>query len=80
MNIEEPSIAGSFVRYRDRITHVHICDTNRQAPGQGHLDFVEILDTLDALGYEGYLSAELDVPDQAQAAEKTAQYVHALLR
>jgi len=80
MNIEEPSIAGSFIRYRDRITHVHICDTNRQAPGQGHLDFVEILDTLEALGYGGYLSAELDVPDQAQAAERTARYIQALLR
>ncbi len=80
MVIEEPSLAGSFIRYCDHITHVHICDTNRQAPGQGHLDFVEILDTLDALGYEGYLSAELDVSDQALAAERTAQYIHALLR
>lgn len=79
MNIEEQSVMGSLVRYRNRITHIHICDTNRKAPGQGHLDFVEIIDTLHALGYEGYLSAELDVPDQGKAAELTANYIHSLL-
>ncbi len=79
MNIEEQSVMGSLVRYQDRITHIHICDTNRRAPGQGHLDVVEIIDTLHALGYEGYLSAELDVPDQGKAAELTANYIHSLL-
>ena len=37
MNIEERSLAGSLIRNRDWITHIHVCDTNRRAPGQGHL-------------------------------------------
>jgi 5-keto-L-gluconate epimerase len=80
MNIEERSLAGSFITYRDWITHVHVCDTNRLAPGQGHLDFVEIVGALDALGYEGYLSAELDTPEQERAAELTAAHLRPLMR
>lgn len=79
MNIEERSLAGSFITYKDWITHIHVCDTNRQAPGQGHLDFAEIVDTLHALDYEGYLSAELDVADQGNAAELTANYLCPLI-
>ena len=79
MNIEERSLAGTFITYRDRITHVHVCDTNRLAPGQGHLDFSEIVGTLDALGYEGYLSAELDTPDQELAAGLTAAHLRPLM-
>jgi sugar phosphate isomerase/epimerase len=78
MNIEERSLAGCFITYKDWITHIHICDTNRKAPGQGHLDFAEIVDTLHALGYQGYLSAELDISDQEEAAEHTASYLKSL--
>jgi sugar phosphate isomerase/epimerase len=79
MNMEETSLCGSLIRYRDHVSHVHVCDTNRQAPGLGHLDFVEIVDTLAALGYEGYLSAELATPDQRRAAEITAAVLKPLL-
>jgi 5-keto-L-gluconate epimerase len=79
MNIEEPSLSGSLIRYGDYVSHVHVCDTNRQAPGLGHFDFVEIVDTLAALGYEGYLSAELASSDQRRAAEITAARLKPLL-
>jgi 5-keto-L-gluconate epimerase len=79
MNIEESSLCGSLIRYRDYVSHVHVCDTNRQAPGLGHLDFVEIVDTLAALGYEGYLSAELATLDQRRAAEITSAVLRPLL-
>lgn len=79
MNIEEASLSGSLIRYRDYVSHVHVCDTNRQAPGLGHFDFVEIVDTLAALGYEGHLAAELATPDQRRAAEITAACLKPLL-
>jgi 5-keto-L-gluconate epimerase len=79
MNIEETSLSGSLIRCRDYVSHVHVCDTNRQAPGLGHFDFVEIVDTLAALGYEGYLSAELATADQRRAAEVTAGCLKPLL-
>ena len=79
MNIEEGSFAGSFITYMPWITHIHVCDTNREAPGQGHLDFTEIVGALRALGYAGYLSAELDASDQERAAELTANHLLPLL-
>jgi len=58
MNIEDVSIAGSLRRAGRRLFHVHVADSNRWAPGTGHLDFAEILRTLYAMRYKGYVSVE----------------------
>jgi len=72
MNIEETSIYGSIVKAKNYITHVHFADSNRWAPGYGHLDFLKIVETLKEIKYQGYLSAEiLPLPDQDSAAEMT---------
>jgi sugar phosphate isomerase/epimerase len=64
MNIEDPSIPGSLRRAGRAIFHVHVADSNRWAPGRGHLDFGEILGTLQAMRYPGYVSVEcLPRPD-----------------
>jgi len=39
MNIEEISIYDSIIQAKDYITHVHFADSNRSAPGCGHIDF-----------------------------------------
>jgi sugar phosphate isomerase/epimerase len=72
MNIEEASIYDSIVRAKNYITHVHFADSNRWAPGYGHLDFQKIVETLKEINYQGYVSAEiLPLPDQNSAAEMT---------
>lgn len=38
--------------------HIRAVDSNTQAPGMGHLDFVSILRTLKEMGYNRYLSIE----------------------
>jgi len=43
MNIEEISIYDSIIKAKDYITHVHFADSNRWAPGSGHLDFAKIV-------------------------------------
>jgi sugar phosphate isomerase/epimerase len=58
MNIEDVSITGSLRRSGRRLFHVHVSDSNRWAPGTGHLDFGEILRTLQAMRYKGYVSVE----------------------
>ncbi len=74
MNIEEPSIADSIRRAGKRIRHVHAADSNRWAPGFGHLDFGEVVRTLEILGYDGFLSAEiLPYPDPDAAARMVAR-------
>ncbi|GAB4112241.1 MAG: 5-keto-L-gluconate epimerase [Candidatus Caldatribacteriota bacterium] len=72
MNIEEVSIYDSLIQAKDYITHIHFADSNRWAPGFGHLDFSKIVQTLKKIGYQGYVSAEiLPLPDQVSAARMT---------
>ncbi|MBK8047881.1 MAG: sugar phosphate isomerase/epimerase [Anaerolineales bacterium] len=77
-NIEEPSLQESFRRAieRDRLFHVHIGDSNRLAPGLGHINFATITQVLCDTGYTGYLSAELlPQPDPDTAAALTIRHM-----
>jgi len=74
MNIEEVSINDSIIQAKDYITHVHFADSNRWAPGCGHLDFTRIVQTLKKISYQGYVSAEiLPFPDPDSCARLTAE-------
>lgn len=82
VNIEESSLTTPFrqTMKAGRLWHVHLGDSNRLAPGQGHLDFASIVATLQESGYQGYLSAELLArPDPDTAAETTINYMRKLL-
>ncbi|MFQ6014638.1 MAG: 5-keto-L-gluconate epimerase [Anaerolineae bacterium] len=69
MNIEEPSIEESLRAAGDRLFHIHTADSNRWAPGYGHIDFTTVVATLRGMGYKGWLSAEiLPLPDPKTAA------------
>jgi len=79
MNIEEISIYDSIIQAKDYITHVHFADSNRWAPGCGHLDFAKIIQTLKKIGYQGYVSAEiLPLPDPDSSARITAETLNKL--
>ena len=72
MNIEEPSIADSLRTAGDAVGHVHFADSNRRAVGMGHIPYGPIVQALQQIKYEGYLSAEvLPLPDGNAAAEQT---------
>ena len=62
MNIEERSLPESIRQTGELLNHVHLSDSNRLAPGWGHIDFGEILRTLQEIGYGGYLAFELILP------------------
>ena len=80
MNIEEASIEGSLMAFRDYIAYVHFADSNRLAPGMGHLNFPNIIAVLKAIGYGGYVTAEiLPHPDPDTAAARAAAYLRALI-
>ncbi len=79
MNIEEADIPASVRKAGDRLGYVHFADSNRQAPGYGHVDFAAVLDTLDSIGYTGMISAEvLPIPDDQNALRRVATYYHSL--
>jgi sugar phosphate isomerase/epimerase len=76
MNIEEASITKALKKAGKSLVHVHVADSNRRAPGMGHLNFSEIIDVLKEIGYSRYLSAEiLFEPDFNVAAQKTIRHL-----
>ncbi len=81
MNIEESSITGALRLAGKRLRHVHVVDSNRQAPGMGHLNFIRILRTLKEIGYDGYLSLEAYPPqaDPNMLAEASINYLKSAL-
>ena len=80
MNIEDPSIEGSILRFSDRIGYVHFADSNRHFPGSGHLDFSATIGALRAVGYDGWIGAEiLPYPDPDTAARGAVEYLRRFL-
>ena len=80
MNIEEASIEGTLMRYRDKIGYIHFADSNRLAPGMGHLNFPNVVRVLESIGYKGYVTAEiLPHPNPDEAAQQAARYLRALI-
>lgn len=59
MNIEEKNIPDAIKLAGDKLFYIHIADSNRKAPGYGHIDFNEIVLAIKEIQYEGVLSMEL---------------------
>jgi 5-keto-L-gluconate epimerase len=69
MNLEESDIPESIVEAGRWVGYIHLADSNRWAPGYGHIPFEPILRSLDAIGYEGPIGVEvLPKPDSWTAA------------
>jgi len=80
MNIEEVDMMASLRRATTALGHIHLADSNRQPPGYGHLDVRGVLQVLQDVGYQGYLSFEvLPLPDVRQAAEDAIHTVKKIL-
>ncbi len=81
MNIEDREIGPELARNINYIKYIHFADSNRLAPGQGHIDFQEIFSNLFQSGYDGWISAEiLPYPDPDTAAKQTADFLLPLIR
>lgn len=80
MNIEERSIPESIVRAGSALGYIHFADSNRWAPGWGHIEFAGILDALRSIDYRGSIGIEvLPLPDDGRAADQAIRYVRKLL-
>jgi sugar phosphate isomerase/epimerase len=76
MNIEDASIEGNLRAYIRHIAYVHFADSNRLAPGWGHLGFGAIVGALNDVGYTGWTSVEiLPKPDPDSAALQAIQHL-----
>ena len=76
MNIEDQNIGDELVKYIDHIGYIHLADSNRHAPGQGHTDFNYIFNKLKSTNYDGWLAVEiLPFPDPETAAKQAYDYI-----
>ena len=78
MNIEDASFREALTAAREFIGYVHVADSNRLAPGWGHMPFDEIFGILQDIGYDGWVTAEiLPLPDPDSAARQAARFLRA---
>jgi sugar phosphate isomerase/epimerase len=74
MSIEETNLAATLRALGPLVGHVHFADSNRRAIGLGHTNLVPIIGALKAIGFDGYLSAEvLPQPNAETAAQTTIE-------
>jgi 5-keto-L-gluconate epimerase len=79
MNIEEKSIEESLLESKPYIGYIHFADSNRHAPGFGHLNFKKILSSLMKMNYKEVIGVEiLPKPDDCIAAKHAINYIRLL--
>jgi sugar phosphate isomerase/epimerase len=80
MNIEESDMVASLVANKDSIGALHCADSNRLAPGMGHVDFGNILEAVKSFRNIRYLGVEvLPLPDSRRCAETAIGTIKACL-
>ncbi len=62
MNIEEPKPADAIQRAGKHLGLYHMADSNREAPGRGHINFASQLRALDHINYQGPIILEINAP------------------
>jgi 5-keto-L-gluconate epimerase len=79
MNIEERSLPESIKQAKGYIAYMHFSDSNRLAPGMGHIDYHRIAEALRDIGYEGYCTGEfIPEPDPLTAARQMMRLMKSL--
>ena len=58
MNIEEKNIAESIRKTGSLLINLHVADSNRQAVGNGHIDFKAVIRALLDINYQGAIAME----------------------
>ena len=80
MNIEDISFAHSIFDAREYLGYLQISDSNRLYPGGGHIPFREIISSLKAINFDGYLSLQIEMhPDFRTAARLGINHLRSLL-
>jgi D-psicose/D-tagatose/L-ribulose 3-epimerase len=64
MNIEEDSFKAAIKSSSKFLWHLHFADNNRKMPGFAHIDFSSIVESLNEIGYDEYISFEPNIADR----------------
>jgi sugar phosphate isomerase/epimerase len=82
MALEEKSLIAALVagRASGRMNYLQLGDSNRLAPGWGSFNWVDIIETLKATRYDGWLAMEfVQKPDSESCARQAHAFVRPLL-
>ena len=61
MNIEEADLHQTLRQNAGRYHHVHLADSNRKLPGQGHMPYPDLFRTLRETGFDGAAALECGI-------------------
>ncbi len=53
MNIEEDSLGQAIIKAGDRLGLLHVAESNRRPPGNGHIPWDEVIGALKQIDYQG---------------------------
>ena len=65
----------------DKLKAIHVCDYNRKVPGTAGLDFKQLFLALKEIGYEGYVTVEVESSRSTHAdsvARRSLEYLKEL--
>lgn len=62
INIEEANLYQAILNTGEKLVAFHVADNNRMAPGMGDYDWVRLITTLKAAGYNDALTVEFVAP------------------
>ncbi len=77
MNIEEKSIPATIKEHQDLIGHIHLADSHRYQPGDGHMDFVSGFKVLKEINFQGCMAFECRVlgDNPLEAYRESVKYI-----
>lgn len=80
MNIEETDMLETIRYCKDRLGYFHVADNTRSYPGTGQLPFPEIMQTLQEINYNGYVSVEcLPGNNRYKTAHAAIEYLKSIV-
>jgi len=70
MDISEEDLIGALIRCKGHTSFIHVSDSERLLPGNGHINFNPVIDALKDIDFNGYISPEVkQIPDSERIAK-----------
>jgi D-psicose/D-tagatose/L-ribulose 3-epimerase len=63
MHLEEKNSAAAVRKAGERVFHFHACENDRGVPGTGQVQWVDVFQALEDIGYQGDVVIESFTPE-----------------